>query len=282
MIEYYALTRIRTCVTVRDMVSYIRSCVKTITIALGKRVSKMPLLIWGKKEKAMERKSNYNQLRNILEELYGEVLFLSEECPGVCYASVRQNETNILPHEYYIVDKTSGAISSEAKAYGQPVDGRSDLLIYPMDKLDSRQKIIAYEVCRYKLRHKQSISTMDNLHEMAIHFAEYHPDYFGLYPAPMLTPHGYIVRYRTLDNGIHLLETDTGEELVAFCFPLWKVLLPFAQKTGEYTDYDIQYGVDETKGYLFFSKAKSCIAFLNCGRNIHPGLILLFTTFPLS
>ena len=240
---------------------YIRLCVETITNALGKQANKKSLLIWGKKEKAMERESNYNQLRYILEELYGEVLSLSEECPGVYYTSVKQNETDILPHEYYIVDKTTGAISSEAKAYGQPVDGQPDLLTYPMDKLDSGQKIIAYEVCRYKLRHKQSIDTQDSLHEMAVHFAEYHPDYFGLYPAPMLTPRGHMVRYRTLDNGIYLLETDTGEELVSFCFPLWKVLSTFAQKAGEYTDYDIQHGIDETKGYLFFSKAKSCIAF---------------------
>ena len=70
-----------------------------------------------------------------------------------------------------------------------------------------------------------------------------------------------MVRYRTLDNGIHLLETDQGTELVAFCFPLWNVLSIFAQKAGEHTDYDIQHGIDNTKGYLFFTKSRSCIAF---------------------
>ena len=101
----------------------------------------------------------------------------------------------------------------------------------------------------------------NSLHELAIYNAEYHPDYFGSYPAPMLTPHGYMVRYHTLDNGIHLLETDQGVELVAFCFPLWNVLSIFAQKAGEHTSYDIQNGIDNRKGYLFFTKSRSCIAF---------------------
>lgn len=71
----------------------------------------------------MKNEFNYNQLHNVLEDLYGEVLSLSEECPGVCYASVRQDEADTFSHEYYIVYKTADAISSKAKAYGQPVDG---------------------------------------------------------------------------------------------------------------------------------------------------------------
>ena len=90
----------------------------------------------------MEKEFNYDQLQNILEELYGEVLSLSEECSGVCYVSLRQNETDIFPHEYYIVDKTAGTISSEAKAYGQPIDDYPDLLLYPMDRPDSGHKIV--------------------------------------------------------------------------------------------------------------------------------------------
>lgn len=125
----------------------------------------------------MKKDFNYEQLRGILEDLYGEVLFLLEECPGVYYASIRQDETDVFSDEYYIVCKNTEAISSEAKVYGQSVDG-------------------------------QPVESPDSLHELAIYNAEYHPEYFGAYPAPMLTPHGYMVRYRTLDNGIHLLETD--------------------------------------------------------------------------
>ena len=209
----------------------------------------------------MDKDFNVDQLRDILEDLYGEVLSLLEECPGVYYASVRQDEADTFPHEYYIVYKAADAISSKAKAYGQPVDGYPDLLVYPMDKPDGGYKIVEYELCRYKLLHGESVAISDSLYELAVHSAEYHPDYFGAYPAPMLTPHGYMVRYHTLENGIHLLETDQGMELVAFCFPLWNVLSTFAQKAGEHTAYDIRHGVDETKGYLFFPKSKSCIAF---------------------
>lgn len=50
-------------------------------------------------------------------------------------------------------------------------------------------------------------------------------------------------------------------ELVASCFPLWNVLSIFAQKAGEHTAHDIQNGIDNTRGYLFFTKSRSCIAF---------------------
>lgn len=44
----------------------------------------------------MEKDFNNDKLRDILTELYGEVLSLSEECLGVYYFSVRQNETDAL------------------------------------------------------------------------------------------------------------------------------------------------------------------------------------------
>ena len=93
----------------------------------------------------MDKDCNVDQLRDILAELYGEVLSLQQECPGVCYASVRQDEADTFSHEYYIVYKATDAISSKAKAYGQPVTGYPDLLVYPMDKPDSGYKIVEYE-----------------------------------------------------------------------------------------------------------------------------------------
>lgn len=221
---------------------------------------KIPL-IRIKKERIMEKEFDYDRLRGILSNRYGEILSLMEECPGVLYVSAKRDETDGVPCEYYIVLRDAAIISCEGKAYGQLINSCPELLVYPFDKPDSGHKIIAYEIYRYKLQNKLPVNFPDSLHEMAIHSAEYHPDYFGLYPAPMLTPHGYLVRYRTLDNGIFLLETDCGEEMVAFCFPLWQVLSRFAQKVGEHTDYDLKHGIDETKGYLFFSTPKSCIAF---------------------
>ena len=209
----------------------------------------------------MEKGFNDERMQDILSEMLGEILSLVKECPGVHFVSVRQSGEDIFPREYYIIEESAPAISREAKQYGQPLDGVPNLLAYAVDEPESGYKIIEYEIYRYKLQNKLTVDFPDSLHEMAIHSAEYHPDYFGAYPAPMLTPHGYMVRYRALDNGIYLLETDQGTDLVAFCFPLWQILSPFAQKAGEHTIYDMQNGINETKGYLFFSTPKSCIAF---------------------
>lgn len=115
----------------------------------------------------MAKEFNCDQLRDILEDLYGEVLFLLEECPGVYYASIRQNETDAFSYEYYIVCKNTEAISGEAKVYGQSVDGQPDLLAYPMDRPDSGYKIIEYEISHYKLLHGQPVESSDSLHELA-------------------------------------------------------------------------------------------------------------------
>ena len=190
----------------------------------------------------------------------GELQAVEQECPGVYYFAVKSEDSlDLFPSEYYLVMENA-PISKEARSYGKPFQNGQGL-VFALGEDNSGDKIIEYEICRYKLHHGHPVDVSDSLHELAVYNAEYYPDYFGPYPAPTLTPHGYMVRYRTLDNGIHLLETDQGMELVAFCFPLWKVLSTFAQKAGEHTAYDIQHGIDEAKGYLFYSKAKSCIAF---------------------
>ena len=193
----------------------------------------------------------------------GELQAVEQECPGVYYFAVKSEDSedslDLFPREYYLVMENA-PISKEARSYGKPFQNGQGLL-FALGEDNSGDKIIEYEICRYKLHHGHPADVPDSLHELAVYNAEYYPDYFGSYPAPTLTPHGYMVRYRTLDNGIHLLETDQGTELVAFCFPLWNVLSIFAQKAGEHTDYDIQHGIDNTKGYLFFTKSRSCIAF---------------------
>ena len=68
----------------------------------------------------MKKELNYNQLHNVLEDLYGEVLSLLEECPGVYYASVRQDEADTFPHEYYIVYKAADSISRSSSQLCQP------------------------------------------------------------------------------------------------------------------------------------------------------------------
>ena len=208
----------------------------------------------------MEKDFNCDWMRDVLSELYGEIVSLTEECPGVCHISVRENEMDVLLHEYYIVEKTSAAISREAKAYGQPVEGHTNLLAYSLDQPDSGQKIIAYEVYRYRLQRGLPTESSDSLHDVAVYSAEYHPDYFGLYPAPLLTPRGYMLCYKALDNGIFWLETDRCESILAVCYPIWdSELSDAAIRLGEQTEFDRKNGIENTLGYLFFPQQASCI-----------------------
>ena len=60
---------------------------------------------------------------------------------------------------------------------------------------------------------------------------------------------------------ICFLETDTGQELVSFSFPIWQTLSSYTQKIGRQTSFDLEHGIENTKGYLFFTKEYSCLPF---------------------
>ena len=59
---------------------------------------------------------------------------------------------------------------------------------------------------------------------------------------------------------MYWLETDRCEEMLAVCYPIWKsdISIP-EQNQGEQLEYDRMYGIDNTLGYLFFSKQNSVI-----------------------
>ena len=179
-----------------------------------------------------------------LSKIYGENISLMEECPKVYHISVKHSELELIPNEYFIVEAGSPVISLRAKRMGRPVEGQPELLEYLIDRPDSGSKVIQYEIYRYRLKNKLPLNAPESLYEFAIHCAEYHPDYFGAYPAPVITPHGYTVRYIALENGIHLIETDQGEDYISFSFPLWQTLSPFAQKQGKLSDHDLNRGVE--------------------------------------
>lgn len=208
----------------------------------------------------MEKEFNCDQLRDILEERYGEVLSLSEEYPGVCYASVRRNEADIFLCEYYIVDKTAETISSDAKAYGRPADGYPDLLVYPMDKPGSGHKIIEFEIFRYRVSRHIPLPKGESLHGCAVYGAEVYPEYLGMLPVPALTPWGYTTRHRTLDSGIYWIETDQCKEVLAVAHPAWAAdLSNGALQYACQLAYDREHDINHTFGYQFFSKRASCV-----------------------
>lgn len=71
---------------------------------------------------------------------------------------------------------------------------------------------------------------------------------------------GKTLLHHTLENGIYQLETDQGAQVLAVCYPIWSAeLSDYAIMLSKQTAYDRRQGLENTGGYLFFSKKDSCI-----------------------
>ena len=135
------------------------------------------------------------------------------------------------------------------------------VLLYPFAEERHGYKIIEYEIYRYQVRHGMYADGQTSLRDVAFFNMEYHPEYFGTYPAPLATPRGRTARYKPLMNGVFWIETGTGEEVLAVCYPIWNC--DFSEtvlKQSEQTEEDVREGIDSTLGYLFFSKRASSLA----------------------
>lgn len=195
-----------------------------------------------------------------LEDFFYEVKFVEVEAPGVYSIIARMHPDRLLTDEFYVVDRSSTIISDAAKKYGGAMSEIPQFLLFPYDKKDGGFPIIAYELARYRVTNGEKLECMGNLHNMAFYGMEQYPHYFGYYPAPTMTPKGYMTRYQTIDNGIFLLETDQGNRLMAVCYPIWESDLSDAlTEAGLQTDYDIAHSISETLGYLFFEEPYFCL-----------------------
>lgn len=195
-----------------------------------------------------------------LEDFFYEVKFVEVEAPGVYSIIARMHPDRLLTDEFYVVDRSSTIISDAAKKYGGAMSEIPQFLLFPYDKKDGGFPIIAYELARYRVTNGEKLERMGNLHNMAFYGMEQYPHYFGYYPAPTMTPKGYMTRYQTIDNGIFLLETDQGNRLMAVCYPIWESDLSDAlTEAGLQTDYDIAHSISETLGYLFFEEPYFCL-----------------------
>ena len=195
-----------------------------------------------------------------LEDFFYEVKFVEVEAPGVYSIIARMHPDRLLTDEFYVVDRSSTIISDAAKKYGGAMSEIPQFLLFPYDKKDGGFPIIAYELARYRVTNGEKLECMGNLHNMALYGMEQYPHYFGYYPAPTMTPKGYMTRYQTIDNGIFLLETDQGNRLMAVCYPIWESDLSDAlTEAGLQTDYDIAHSISETLGYLFFEEPYFCL-----------------------
>jgi hypothetical protein len=195
-----------------------------------------------------------------LEDFFYEVKFVEVEAPGVYSIIARMHPDRLLTDEFYVVDRSSTIISDAAKKYGGAMSEIPQFLLFPYDKKDGGFPIIAYELARYRVTNGEKLERMGNLHNMAFYGMEQYPHYFGYYPAPTMTPKGYMTRYQTIDNGIFLLETDQGNRLMAVCYAIWESDLSDAlTEAGLQTDYDIAHSISETLGYLFFEEPYFCL-----------------------
>lgn len=192
--------------------------------------------------------------------------------PGTYYVSARKREKTGSRREYYVAERDSTVLSPQAKEYGIPVAAWPALLLFQVGKEQSGYKIVDFELARYLEKNGGLSEPMLPPRCIALFAMGEHPEYFGLYPAPVMTPFGDMLRYRTLENGVFWIETDRNKYTLALCYPIWSSdISDTAQKLGELTEYDRKNDVEKTYGYLFFSEENSCIPIFEL-LNIFPGL----------
>lgn len=203
----------------------------------------------------MDMKTPQGFPSDLLDAL-GKILYSEQECPGVWYAVIEGNDS--AAEEYCLVERTATCISDEAKAYGRALPHHPELLSFRLDDHQSGAGIVRYEIIRYLVRNGLPLPEGESLLSAAVFGMEDYPDYFGRYPAPRLTPHGFSTRWRELRPGVFSIETDRGNALLAVCYPLWSSCLPEQIiQLAEQTDYDQEHGIDNTFGYLFFPEASA-------------------------
>ena len=181
----------------------------------------------------------------------GEIREAEQECPGVYYVSLQRGDERT-PAEFYLV-LADAPISAAARRFGQTMKNGQGLL-YPMVG-SGHSKVIEYESMKYRVSHGISLRAGESLRSCAAHGAEECPDYFGLIPAPAVTPWGHTLRYKNLGNGIYWVETDRLVEGLAVAYPAWG-----AELTDDTIDLAQSLDDDDEMSYRFFSVQNSAPA----------------------
>ena len=195
-----------------------------------------------------------------LKDDLGEIELIKCVATGIFYV-VAVDPEEAMPAEYYIVDKDCRELSSEAKAYGVPLEYHEGYISYRADVPEDGRMVLEYEINRYLLKNNLPALDGDTILSIATYGREHNPEYFGDYPAPTLTPRGFPLRYKTLTNGVFLIETDKLEKVLAVCQPIWECdLSEYTKEHSEQLDFDRLNGISKTAGYLFFSQENACLA----------------------
>ena len=214
--------------------------------------------------------AGYEEIPYEVEDDLGELTSSRQIVPGVFYVTGDPGEY-LIAGELYIVEKDTRCLSDRAKAYGKTLPHHPELLFYCLNEDRSGWRIVNYECIRYKILHHLPLDEAEeDPHTASVFSAEYHPEYFGRYPAPLVTPKGLLSRYQEIMPGVFIIETSTFERVIAICYPVWTTeLSEYARRLGKQTGYDQARGIESTLGYLFFTEASGCVALYELG-TAHP------------
>lgn len=189
----------------------------------------------------------------------GIIKTVEQEIPEVYFLTIG-SELDFLPcNEYYAVLKCASAISKEAKSHGRQLPDLPEILFYQMYGNDGGWKIISYEIVKYRTKNHLLPPGGPSLLETAWEGMEIHPEYFGSYPVPAITPWGYTVRHKSIGNGIYWLETDQCRQAVAIYRGMCDDLSSAAKGLSVPASGEPLLGMPDTWGYFFFEKEDSCI-----------------------
>jgi len=189
-----------------------------------------------------------------LEEEIGTITSAEELCPDVF--RVTANPGGYFTREYFIVLDTA-PVSCKVRGYGKKIDG---LRLYAVDDDSSGWRVVQYEINKYRISVQGQSMPEWMFRDLALHAMEVHPEYFGTFPVPYHTPHGYTLRHCVLSNGIYWLETSMCKELLAVCHPIWDAELSSAARMLCETPVRLISSMQErATDYIFFSKEVSCI-----------------------
>lgn len=196
-----------------------------------------------------------------LPEDLGEIVSISEECPKVYYVATQDEEQHtLIAKEYYIVCEDTPVISRKAKQYGMAIGDELKYYVYDLGEPHSGHAIIHYEISRYRLQQGQPLIEDESLLSIARHAMELHPEYFGTYPAPLVTPIGYMTRSIKMIDGIFWVETDQGKEALAVSYPIWSGdLSDFTKEQVIENSVQAQKQRESSLGYAFYYKDCACL-----------------------
>ncbi|WP_300561668.1 hypothetical protein [uncultured Oscillibacter sp.] len=196
-------------------------------------------------------------LSKILNAEIGEIKELEEICPGVFYAIILVDMATTDSHycEYYIVCQNATMISLKARAYGQELLCAPKVWAFPLEEDAGGWRIVKYEVHLYLHKKGILLDSDSQLRDDIAFGREFHPDYFGSYPLPSMTPWGAAICYIILDTGISWIITEQKEEALCVCYPMLDELSDYAQCLA------VQSNVPENSipDYLLYFHQKACV-----------------------